>query len=351
MKNEEDINRIKELNDLNSLISASATIKDCFYHNKQECKLPIKSAHSLQRQGALKQLESSINGNMKLYCHSEREENFKDIFLDLKPIGKKEASTFFGFCNYHDTNLFSSIENNPEITDINSDEHCFLHSYRSFAHSYHRKYEEFKLFNSNNNKVIEALIKKYGYYLFKAHKCQVELALKDLEKPKLLLDSYIENSNYDELDYLVFEYPYKVPIGCAANITPSHTYSGKAINTSNDQNDIYSNIITTVIPFSNRSIIILAAFKDEPNGTLFLDEINNIKFELEQQKFLSYFLMNNAENCFLSPDFYSKMNLINKKKYCDLLDFISKTDTPYLSYLESNKRLPINYFASTNALK
>lgn len=351
MKNEEDINRIKEFNDLKSKISASATIKDCFHHIKQECKLPIKSAHSLQKLGALKQLEKLVNGNMKLYCHSERELNLKDNFFDLKPIGKKEASTFFGFCHYHDTKLFSVIESNPEVTDIDSNEHCFLHSYRSFAHSYHRKYEEFKLFNSNDGEVKAFLLKNYGVSGIEENKHYIALALKDLEKPKSLLDKYIENSNYDELDYLVFEYPYKIPIGCAANITPSHTYSGKEINTSANPNFQYSNIITTVIPFSNRSIVILAAFKDEPNGVLFLDEMDNIKYELEQQKFLSYFLINNAENCFLSPDYYNKMNLSNKKKYCSLLDFIAKRDTPYLSYLQSNKIFPINYFSSTNALK
>ncbi len=351
MDNEESINRIKEFNVLQSKISASATIKDCFHHNKSQCKLPIKSAHSLQKQGALKQLERNIYGNMKLYCHSERVINIKENFLDLKPIGRKEASTFFGFCDYHDTKLFSVIENDPEVTDIDSNEHCFLHSYRSFAHSYHRKYEEYKLFSSNDNEIVEILIKRYGVSGIKENLYYIGLALKDLEKPKSLLDSYIDNCDYGELDYLVFEFPYKIPIGCAASITPSHTYSGKEINTSSDPNFEYSNIITTVIPFSNRSIVILAAFKNEPNGVMFLDEIDNIKYEVEKQKFLSYILMNNAENCFLSPDFYNKMNFLNKKRYCSLLDFIGQRDTPYLSYLQSNIFFPVNYFSSTNALK
>jgi hypothetical protein len=37
-------------------------IKECFHHNKSECKGKIKQAHSLQRNGRLSIIESEVNG-------------------------------------------------------------------------------------------------------------------------------------------------------------------------------------------------------------------------------------------------------------------------------------------------
>lgn len=348
MTHEEYIEITKELNKTVSLLSSTATIKDCFHHNKKECVLPIKNAHSLQRQGALKQLEKTIQGNAFIYSHTERIHNKEFDFLDLKPVGRKTASTFFGFCSHHDTTLFSGIENNPEITDINSDEHCFLHSYRSFAHSYHRKYEELKLYSTTDKKTIALLHKLHGKSGTESIKQSVQLALDDLAKPKELLDHWMEKNIYDELEYLCFEYPYKIPVACAANTSPSFNTKNVPINISADPNYVYSNVITTVIPFSNRSIIILAAFDNEPNGVDYLDEIDSLKPEILQQKFLSYHLMNNAENCYISPYFLDSKKIGWRREYCRMLDYIGNLATPHMGF---NKKFPINYFSPSEALK
>lgn len=116
MEQKEFIEQQKELNLLTSVISKGGTIKDWFHPIKGECRLPIKNAHSLQRQGSLKLLEKTVKGNSFIYCHTERQINKKYNFLDLKPIGKKDASTFYGFYDFHDTELFKEIENDPEAT-------------------------------------------------------------------------------------------------------------------------------------------------------------------------------------------------------------------------------------------
>lgn len=338
----------KKFSILNAKLENSATIKDCFHHKKEECIAPIKNAHSLQRQGALFQLEKVVKGNAFLYSHSERMHNKEGGFLDLKPIGRKSASTFFGFCDYHDTKLFSKIENNPEITDINNDEHCFLHSYRSFAHSYHRKHEQLKLYESKDPETIKLLLEIHGESKLSHLKEYVSMALNDLKKPKAKMDYWIENSIYDEMEYLSYECPYKIPVACAAITSPPYLYSGKKINISQDHDYVYSNIITTVIPFSDRSIIILAAFPNEPYGVDYLDEIDQIKFELLREKYLSYHIMNNAENCYLSPYYYDTKDLNEKRNYCHMINYVASNDTPYMGF---NKHFPINYFSKSSSIK
>ena len=347
MTQEEFIALTVEINKTQSQMNAAGKIKDCFFHDANECVSPIINAHSLQRQGALKNLEKEVEGNLVLYSHTERQINKEHNFVDLKPIGRKVASTFFGFCSFHDTHLFSKIENDPEVTDINSDEHCFLHSYRSFAHSYHRKYEEHKLFTSTDETTHKLLLKKYGRAGIKGNLEAIEMALNDLKKPKELMGKWMRESSYDQLEYLCFEYPYRIPVACAACTSPSHSYSGKVINISPDPNYVYSNVITTVIPFKNRSIIILAVFEHEPKGVVYLDEIDNIKHELLQQKFLSYHLINNAENCYVSPHFYDSKEISWKANYCRMIDFIANRTTPFMKF---RKNFPFNYFSELEAI-
>lgn len=345
--NKEMIEMKKQFNLMMQKIKSEANIKDCFHPNKDECVMPIKSAHSLQRQGSLRFLEKDKNGNKYLYIHSERHHNSEHDFFDLKMTGRKTATTFDGFCSFHDTELFKIIENEPEVTDINNDEHCFLHSYRSFAISAHRKFEEWKLYNSNDEEIIEHNNKIYSSLQLTELKMGLSAALNDFKKPKQLIDNWLINKHYSELEYLVFEYPYTIPVGCASYITPHQLPSGKSIQM-NPFNKIQSSILTTVLPFSNRSVVILAAFPDDKLGCQFLDELDNIKYEIKQQKFLSFFLFEGAENVVVSPHYIEKKSIQWRKQYCELLNFIADNRTPFLKFDE--KKFKINYFDPSNAI-
>lgn len=335
-----DINLQRQINDSLSLLARNASIKDCSHPNKLECRLPIKGAHSLQKNGVLKYLEKKEKGNSSIYCHYERELRGEDNFYDLKKIGRGDASTFFGFCDFHDTELFKNIENDPNSTDISNDEHCFLHSYRSFSHSYHRKYEELKLFNSEDLNVLKLLEKMYGSSL-KYKLKGIELAIKDFEIPKKKIDKMILDKNYSALEYLCFEFPYTIPVACASVVNPSHYYNGEVFNQNYPGILNYSDIFTTVLPLKNRSVMILGAFPDDEKAIKYLDQVENIRYKLEQEKFLSFHILVNSENVFLSPHFYDKKSEIWKKKYCGILDINANDFTPYFTF---NKKSPINYF-------
>ena len=345
---EADIEKQKEYNKILAKLNQSASIKECFHHNKSECVLPIINAHSLQRQGPLKNIESDINGSFFVYSHTDRQHNEKGNFFDLKPIGRKGASTFSGFCSFHDTKLFEKIENDFESFDVNNEEHLFLYTYRAFAHSYHIKHEDLRLFESDDMETKDYLFKLHGKNKLLSIERDIKMTIDDMKLPKSKLDFYIENAKFDELNYLVFEFPFRIPIACAGVATPPYTFKGKEINTSGDPNYFCSSIITTVLPFKDRSIIILAAFPDEPHGIEYLDEIDNIKYDNVQEKYLSFHLINNMENIYLSPNFYNSKSNNWKRKYCELLDSIGDQFKPYIKF---DNKFPINYFSELESIK
>lgn len=106
-------------------------ISFCFHPDKLKCSKKITLAHGLQENGVLSLIESNYNGENKLLSLEGIQKNEETQNLAMPIIkGKKNTTTYRGFCNYHDRKIFRKIENNQRYS--NSDEINFLHSYRSY---------------------------------------------------------------------------------------------------------------------------------------------------------------------------------------------------------------------------
>ncbi len=287
------------------------SISECFYADKTQCKGEIKQSHSIQRNKRLSIIEGQVNGQNVVYTFTEMDFDENGKVKTLKPIGKKSASTFFGFCDYHDTHLFSPIENS-EFDD--SDKHCFLHSYRSFAHSYHIKKESLKAYNS----LLAASDSYYDRMELTNLVNGTELAMKELEIDKQTLDEWIQNKNYSKLEYFTYTLPDKFPIACSSIINPEYSYKNKSIN--NNPLLKYSTIMLTVLPDFDKTIIIIACFPQDAKGIMLLDELNEIKYQLPFEKAISSLIINNAENTFLSPQMWNTFGTEGQKQLCSELD-------------------------------
>ena len=122
----------------------NSEIKECFCYDSGECRGKIKNAHSIQRAGRLDLIKGRLPQGDVVYSLSEFVMKDGILQIGVKPIGwANAASTFWGFCDHHDTELFKAIENDNIFEK--TPEHYFLHSYRSFAYSYHQLKKALKL--------------------------------------------------------------------------------------------------------------------------------------------------------------------------------------------------------------
>lgn len=294
-----------------SEIKKARKISECFYHDKSKCDGIIKRSHSIQRNGRLSIIEGQVNGQNVIYTFTEFESDWISLVKKLKPIGKAEASTFFGFCEYHDTVLFLPIEGENQYDD--SDCHNFLHSYRSFAHSYHRKREDVKLYSDST--YTKTLPKEF----VDANLHGAKLGLRDLESYKKRLDKQIEENAYSDLEYFSIVFPELYPIACSTIITPNFSYSGKPINFSDSEIVTYSPLILTVLPDTNCTIVIFAWFPGDPKIANFIDELEVLS-DYNFKYALSSILINYAENTFFSPALYNALGIKGQKQLCKELE-------------------------------
>jgi hypothetical protein len=291
------------------------------------CKGEIKQSHSIQRNGRLSLIEGDVNGNKMIYTFTETEVDEKTLIKSLKPVGKGSASTFFGFCDYHDTHLFSPIESKP-FND--SSEHLFLHSYRSFAHSYHRMKEILKSylirFSSTGNNTQTELLEDMN---------DIKLIVNNAERFKSQLDNLITNKLYDGLEYFSVILSECYPIACSSQITPLFSYKNKPMSYTFDGQNCNSSLMLTVLPDSDKTIVILACFPDDVNSILLLEELNCLD-DFLLNKAISSLLINCAENTFFAPALWNTLGFLGQKRLCKELDTASKQTNSRFIHRETN---------------
>ena len=331
------------MDDFNKLMSSfkkDRRIKECFHHNSNECKGKIKQAHSIQRNGRLSIIESEVNGNNCIYTFTSHTTSEKYIIEDLVPIGKKEASTFFGFCDYHDSTLFSPIEN---FKFNRSNKHLFLHSYRSFAHSYHRKLEDSKIYNNPNSEFIKALPSFQVNWM----KEGIEMSVKDSKKHKQLLDIALDSKNYNYLEYLVYEKKGLYPFAVSSQMSPRVTYTNKPMNNHVDPNIPWSQPMITFLPDQDSTFVIIAAFPDDLNSIILINELKSLK-PLDIEKAITSLIIANCENTFFSPKVWNKLNSKQKRIFLDEFEVNTKGSEYHDKFFHSRINFFSDYFEINN---
>lgn len=314
-----------------------ANVKECFYYKHADCSGKIVKAHSIQRNGILDLVEFNLNGNLSVYSflHLKRDDDGK--IVGFIPRGKKIASTFTGFCNYHDTNIFNPIENNP--VDLDKYEHCFLLAYRGFAKEYHAKKETLKGYMENeyynrpeNKSLQEELI------------TGTRLAIKDLTPIKEKMNDMLERKAYDELDYLDDTIDYLIPLASSGTISPEYSYKNKLLNKSIDPEVVYEYVIVNVFPDKNGSTkILFSCLSEHKKSVLFLDELSDITDQYEFKCAVSSILIGHIENTFFSPLIWNKMSPEEKEMLLLELDS-QKPVSPHRMELNGFFRSKINLF-------
>ena len=95
-----------------------------------QCDQPAIRAHSIQNRSTIELLEES---NHVMAWQPRFSKAGPEI--GLRPIGRNDASTFAGFCNKHDTDLFQPLDTKP--LDITDREQLFLVAYRGITCELH----------------------------------------------------------------------------------------------------------------------------------------------------------------------------------------------------------------------
>lgn len=308
--------------------------EECFHFDHGNCNGGIIYAHSIQENGGLKTI-SEKGGNEFNVISFDR--SYNETLKTDKPVSISTASTFRGFCHTHD-GIFSAIEKKEFDGSF---EHLFFHSYRAFAQSYQRVKEKHEIHLNLFSGLSNALSGLVDAGRMSPNENQLKtMNAEKYENHKTLLNGYLKNRDFGQLDYLTIELDYVAPIACSSWLT-EHVFVNNnfLIDYSNLPYNGYPLMLTTVVPSrSLKTLIILARFKKDQATEILFTRLKNM--EQEKQEFLlSSWIFNRTENFFISPKFWNKISDELKK---EILDNINSKRVHFPEV--SNFRSTINIF-------
>ncbi|MEA5550596.1 hypothetical protein VB713_06320 [Anabaena cylindrica UHCC 0172] len=281
-------------------IKKQAYVKECF-HKDSNCSSKIIFAHSIQNNRILKKI--SQNGEVLYWSTTEDNDN-NDIKFLLSRTGRKKATTFTGFCNFHDTKLFTPIELH-NYHDGNEKQQ-FIFAYRALAKEYHAKRMAVNLVNS----AISQLPQHRKAILGNFQKNQ-KITLYQLEQDKQLFNSALAQGKFNIAYTWIMKFHHEYHIAVSSAFTVEKDLNGKDINNFSDLDTDMKYLYLTIFPQNGKTYILLSCLRKYKKYLSPL--INQIKEKSinERKIILSNILATHVENLAISP---SKWEQISEDK-------------------------------------
>lgn len=220
---------------VNLVAQINKSQKRCMHPLKAECHGKIISSHTIQR---AKSLEKIANEQNRVYECSARNapfEHAKNAYTNEPVlIHINRASTFDGFCSFHDNALFSDIENFDY--DIRSKYHAFLVAYKCLCYDIKLKElgidvkEESRQFLDRGydyEAQVETQVSSLGYI------ARTKLDLTRLEYLKKEYDKMLVDRSFDDICYLAISFQNVPDVMCTGCIAMAYDFYGKFLQKEN----------------------------------------------------------------------------------------------------------------------
>jgi hypothetical protein len=185
------------------------------------CSGNIIKAHTVPKRSGLKLIAK--NGHVYSFSYPVTPSIIHQDVYTPKQIGIEDASTFTGFCSFHDNKVFEPIETHPfEV----SPHHIFLASYRSLCLALFRqkiiieKGPQLKKFSKEDQRRTVELEERLHIAQF---------VLNILEHDKNLYDNALLNSDFTSMRYYVMKVTDTPGFLCGETILPLFDFHGSEV--------------------------------------------------------------------------------------------------------------------------
>jgi len=274
-------------------IKYKSRIQECHHPKKDECQGGIIKAHAIQNKRILKKVAEegkikTLDGVSHLMFQSS----------DTK--GRKTATTFTGFCSYHDKIVFQDIEDKEFI---GNEKQIFLFTYRTMVWHYHKKQEQNKA-----NEIQIQNMEKQGYKVSEENSifAAFNIGLIDNEIEKQQMDNILLNENYDDISFWLWEIPYEISFTVSMMHELEHNISGEEINNLLNIDLDVKKIYLNIFPANGKSFCIWSWRKiHDDSYKKFTEQFSKLDIK-DRENYLNNKLPLWSDSIFISPKLWDK---------------------------------------------
>jgi len=283
-------------------LRSKGSIKSCMWGEEDSslCSGKIVKAHSIQRSKILKKI--CENGKVSILSSTPNSDSMKFGFR-TEGIGK--FSTFSGFCQKHDKEVFQPIED--EIFK-GSEEQFYIYAYRSVSKEYHGKKEILQMSEHLFNEKTGDMLNQAGIASFGQQTYLGAMELGDIAQH---LQLCIANKSYSGLKHHYYCMDKEFPIACSSSFLPYFDHKGKSIISESEKKKLYEqtfppkdtfNLYLNVFPEGGKTHFLISHFKGRKKKFDFVRKM--LKGSLSNiQINMTNIILNNCENVAFSPSY------------------------------------------------
>jgi len=286
----------------------------CPISDKVNCSGDIIKAHSVQKSGVLDKI--ALNGHVYEFDYSFTGLVKNNDNVIVKKTGINKASTFTGFCGYHDNKIFETLDN---YTYSTTNEFAFLMGYRAitrelFVKSAQKKMFEFmremdkgKDITSQVRIQMEASTNILGS----------ETGLRDLESEKKIFDDALLNKDFSKVKYLIINLSNTPEYVCSGAIYPEHDFSGAQLQDLSNLEKKMDLLTFSIISNQSGGAIVFAWLENSKEACEKFVKSLNAMNNTDLLNALTRFIFITTENLFFSIDWWDNLSKNDKEKLLD----------------------------------
>lgn len=308
-----------ETEDKKRLIDQVSTpAKKCFFSNVAggDCEGKIINSHTVSKSGSLKKI--SENGHVYSF-ESGSIFNFEcRNDLKVKSIGVSKASTFPGFCQFHDKSLFSPIEDKKFVSN---EYNSALLGYRALT---------MEIYAKENAKLIIPILRKFDsgkpldFHI--DHQMWISdyeegllMGLRDLYSAKEKFDQIFLNQNFSKIKFCCIKFSNSPDILFSGCLCPEFDFTGQELNNlllNISMDAIFINAIAT----PDGGVVTFQWFDNCENNAKFVETLISLDQNV-LSNVITQFAFESFENLYFSPNWWNQLEVIlqeelKRKTFC-----------------------------------
>ncbi len=329
LKGKDELNRITQM--FNTIPKAEESI--CLHPG---CSEKAISSHSIQE--ALLRTIADTNNQVTQVTVDVKFNPKGDITPKAAPIYIRRASTFAGYCNIHDTEVFKPIEDG-EINPDN-DEQNFVLTLRAIAREcfvQHANYQHMKKLSDGLVKMLEKENVVLPYMAYQMYERYLELH--HVTNMKLLADHIYKEQSYGEyFDYGYMEIDKELPMFVNAFTVIQATNDGTEYRRNlKKEKPLYLSL--TVLKGDGVTRVFYALLKQQKESLRPFLELLNTADAQQKECFLTDTVLRNSDNFYLKTQYWDGIPEDIRSK---IVSIFSKTVSNRKAIVE-----PVNFFEYT----
>jgi SEC-C motif len=277
--------------------------KYCLHPNAgSQCKGNVINAHTVQLSRNL----TKIARRGHVYSPDPGDaELMKTGMVRPRLVGIREASTFTGFCSFHDTKIFEPIEKHNFIGSL---QQCFLLSYRALCRELFMKRARVEhLFSVRELDKGANLIKQIWWQDFVSTIERGEKSsLKLLEEYKLIYDRCLLDADFSDVQFYIIYTGTTPEFMCNGNMLPAYDFFGRTLQDLHNLNEKHPPTAYSIVATETGGAVVFSWVGSNQAAKALINSLDSLPDD-EVCHAITRFSFEYIENIFMSPQWWEEL--------------------------------------------